>query len=373
MKRIIDNVIFRYLGALLLMGAVTALASPLTAFLGLVNIALIYLLPVLFCGAVWGRGPAMVAAAAGMLTYDFFFVPPTLKFIVEDLRYLISFAIFLLVGYITGTLSSRLKAQLTKSKLLAEQARLAQTYAETESLRTALFNSLSHDLRTPLSSIIGAVTGLLEGEEVYSPSVRKDLLQTIYQGAVRMDRFVGNLLDMARLESGMLPLRREWCDVQDIIGVSISETGEAIKGRPLKIVVQPGLPLVQADFVLIKQVLINLLDNALKYSLPESEITIQALLTGKQVKVDVTDQGQDIPEDQLALIFDKFYRLKSTLQVSGTGLGLAICKELIEAHGGKIWAENNGGRGVTFIFTLPVEELPARIPDLGKDEVVDGE
>ncbi|HEX3033349.1 MAG TPA: ATP-binding protein, partial [Bacillota bacterium] len=246
---------------------------------------------------------------------------------------------------------------------LAEQARVAQTYAESERLRTALFNSLSHDLRTPLSSILGAVTGLLEGEKVYSPSVRRDLLLTIYQGAVRMNRFVRNLLDMARLESGMITLKKEWCDIQDIIGVALGETGEAINSRPQRITVQPDLPLVKADFVLIKQVLINLLDNALKYSEPGSEIGVEVGQRGKQIEVMVADQGQIIPEEDLGLIFDKFYRLKSPLQVSGTGLGLAICRGLIEAHGGKIWAENNSSGGVTFTFTLPLDgKMPAQIP-----------
>ena len=180
---------------------------------------------------------------------------------------------------------------------------------------------------------------------------------------MRMNRFVNNLLDMARLESGMLRLNREWCDIQDIIGVALSQLDEVISSRPVKIDVEPDLPLVQADFVLIEQVLVNLLDNALKYSEPESNISISAGLNGKQLEVRVYDRGTEIPEEDLGRIFDKFYRLKSPLQVSGSGLGLSICQGIMEAHNGKIWATNCPAGGVVMSFVLPVTDFsPGQIP-----------
>lgn len=502
-----------YVWGLLMMVALTILITPIESYLGPVNVALIYLLPVLFSAANWGTAPAFVAATMGVITFDFFFVPPTLTFTIADIRYLISFGIFLIVGLITGTLSTKLKKRISNSRQekvrvaalyalsreiaavadldvilasivrkvaetiegqvllllpgkdgklelqassdpeierminenergvatwvfghdqkagkgtetlgaasglylplrteqavngvlgiylrnpkehfqpeqmrlleafaglaalafnrvkLTEQAREALTLAESERLRTALFNSLSHDLRTPLASIIGAVTGLLEGDSIYSPAARCDLLQTIHQGAVRMNRFVSNLLDMARLESGMLQLKKEWCDIEDIIGVAVSRMGEALAKRPLKTKIEPELPLIQADFALIEQVLINLLDNALKYSEPGSKISISARRSGKQLAIMVADRGQQVPAEDLGKIFDKFYRLKSPLQVSGTGLGLAICKELIEAHGGKIWATNNSNGGVSITFVLPLSEnYPGIIPGLGEGD-----
>ncbi|MFA4885885.1 MAG: sensor histidine kinase KdpD, partial [Desulfotomaculaceae bacterium] len=363
--------------AFLMMVLVTVLGSLLQPQLGLVNIAMIYLLPVLFSAVKWGTGPAVLAAVVGVLTFDFYFIPPTFTFTVADLRYLISFAIFLLVAVLTGTLATRLRQQVVSSRQrearttalyalsrdiaavaelpvvlesvarkvadtvegkvilllpdrsgklelqasslspgeyllndnewavaawvfehselagrgtdtlsgaaglyiplrteqgvrgvlgiwldnperylqpeqrrlleafaslaavavtriqLGEQAREANLLAESERLRTALFNSLSHDLRTPLASIIGAVTGLLEEDNIYTPDARSDLLQSIKQGATRMNRFVNNLLDMARLESGMLQLNKEWCDMQDIIGVAISRLGESLRSRPV--------------------------------------------------------------------------------------------------------------------------------------------
>ncbi len=249
---------------------------------------------------------------------------------------------------------------------LAEQARQAYLLAESERLWLALFNSLSHELRTPLASIIGGVTGLLEGGELYSSSTRRELLQTIRQEAERMNRLVGNLLDMARLKSGMLQLNKEWSDIQDIIGVAVSRFGEPLSTRPLKIEIEPGLPLVPADFALIEQVLVNLLDNALKYSEPGSEIFISARRKGKEIEVVVADRGQGIPPEELGQVFDKFYRLKTSRQVSGTGLGLTICKDIVEAHGGRIWAENNPGGGTVIIFVLPFgDKTPGKIPAAG--------
>ncbi|ODA39464.1 sensor histidine kinase KdpD [Desulfosporosinus sp. BG] len=252
---------------------------------------------------------------------------------------------------------------------LADEARQAHTLAESERLRTALFNSLSHDLRTPLASIIGAATGLLEDHDaVYSREARQDLLQTILQGAERMNRFVNNLLDMARLESGMLKLNKDWCDIQDIIGVAINRLDIVLAKRLLDINIPAGLPLVYADYVLIEQVLVNLLDNAVKYSEPDSKITISVRQIEMKLEIAVANRGTRIPETDLSKVFDKFYRLSSPLQVSGTGLGLSICKGIIETHDGDIWAENNELGGVTIIFNLPIDyEFSGKVPVEGGD------
>ena len=504
--------ILPYMASCLMVIFMTLGANLISSFLGLVNISLLFLLPVLISAARWGTFPAIVTAVMGTLTFDIFFVPPIFSITVADLRYLVSFAIFILVGLITGTLSVRLKEQVTYSRQrensisslyalsrevaavdnldsvlecivsnvsntldgqvmvllpndkaqlmlrkdsglnnfsndyelavanwvfergqkagkgtetfgaaaalylplsteqgthgvlgicfnetvaqfdaerirlleaftrlagmainrvkLAEQARESRALVESERLRTALFNSLSHDLRTPLSSIIGAVTGLLEDKNVvYSPDVRNELLNTILQGAERMNRFVSNLLDMARLESGMLRLNKEWCDLQDILGVSINRLGVALNRRPMDIDIQDELPLVQADGILIEQVFINLLDNAIKYSEKGSKILVSIKRQEKQLEIVVANRGQGIPETDLSKVFDKFYRLNSPLQVSGTGLGLAICKGLIEAHGGDIWADNNKLGGVTITFTLPLNnQFTGRIPAMDEGD-----
>lgn len=229
-------------------------------------------------------------------------------------------------------------------------------------MRSALFNSLSHDLRTPLASIIGAVTSLLEGDKVFDAATRRELLQTIKQEASRMNRFVSNLLDMARLESGLLKLRQEWVDIEDVIGVATSRLGEALKSRPLTIKVDPHLPLIKADFLLIEQVLVNLLDNALKYSPPGSEILLTVSCKDGWMEIAVSNKGPRLSSEDLERIFDKFYRLPTSPAVGGTGLGLAICKGIVEAHGGRIWASNHP-EGLTITFTLPLPGTgPGEIP-----------
>ncbi|MDA8227568.1 MAG: DUF4118 domain-containing protein [Desulfitobacterium hafniense] len=479
--------------------AITLVAKHLADFLGLVNIAMIFLLPVLFGSVKWGLKIGVFAALAGVLVFDFFFVPPVLTFTVYDLRYLISFGMFLLIAFMIGRLSTRLREQIESSRkreaqtsalyslsreiaavseldvvlqnvvrkiteisegqvaillpdnngilalkccsnpgidpffderertvaawvyehkqiagkgtdthsgvtgtyipLISEQgicgvirivlrnqerylqpehqrlleafagltalavsrislvetAREAKLLSESDKLRTALLNSISHDLRTPLASMIGAVTSLLEYNHLYDEASRIELLQSIQQGAMRMNRLVNNLLDMARLESGMLKLNKDWCAIEEIIGAATKRLGPIIKDRYIKIDYAQCIPLINVDFVLIEQVVVNLLDNALKYSSPESKIVMNVRTSDKEMKVAVHDWGYHIPVEDLERIFDKFYRVRAPRQISGTGLGLAISKGIIELHDGKIWAENCPDDSVSITFVLPLE------------------
>lgn len=241
---------------------------------------------------------------------------------------------------------------------LAQQARQTSLLVASDKLRTALFNSISHELRTPLASIIGAISSLLDTEGVYSGADRKELLETVQEGAARMDRLVANLLDTARLESGMMQLKKDWCDVEDVIGIALRRVAKCIEGRPLLINIPEDLPLVMADCVLLEQVLINLLDNACKYSTNGSEITITASQDETVVKIAVADRGAGIPAEYLEQVFDKFYRVEQPKSVSGTGLGLSICKGIIESHGGDIYAENRPGGGTIMTFAIPFGEQP---------------
>jgi two-component system sensor histidine kinase KdpD len=498
---------------LVMIALLTAALMPVQFYLGPVNIAMLYLLPILISAVAWGPVSAVIAAILGILCFDFFFVPPLYGFAVTDVRYLISFAIFLVVALLTGQISARLRQHITNARQrearmaalyalsreiaatnelekvleqvarkvyesvesqvvillpneenklvvmaksdgnqdiladdneravaiwvyehgqtagrgtdtlagadctyvpmrteqgilgvlgirpqdsrhllpeqrrlldalaslaavavnriqLVEQAKKVQVLAESGRLHTALFNSISHELRTPLTTIIGSVTGLLDEDDIYDPAARRGLLQTIRQSALRMNRLVTNLLDMARLESGFVHLNRERCEIQDVIGVSVSRV-ETLGKRPLKIDIEPNLPMVAIDFVLIEQVLVNLLDNAAKYSEPDYEIAIRARWKKKFLQVDIEDRGPGIPVEDLELVFDKFYRLKRSNQIGGTGLGLTICKSIIEAHGGKIWAVNNSNGGAVFSFVLPLgyETRKTAVEASGGDEI----
>jgi len=490
---------------------ITALGKVAGNAIDLTNLAMLYLLPVLFAAARLGLAPSVFAALSGVLAFDFFFVPPVFRLTVYDLRYLLTFGVFLLVATLTGTMANRLRFQAEEARkrevrtralynlsrelaavtdldellskvveqvaqtiggdttillpetdgglairsasnptgnlvvdsneravavwvyqhgqlagagtetlpgasgvylplktegevlgvlgtelsqpekyLLPEQRNLLEALAglaalaigrlkfageaqkirnleESERLSTTLYNSISHDLRTPLSSITGAVTSLLDGDEIYTPDERRSLLQNIKLGALRMNRLVSNLLDMARLESGIIKLHREWYDIQDIIGIVLRQYEGILDKRPLKINIPPDLPLIEVDSALIEQVFVNILDNAVKYSPPESEISITVAKKDSEMEITVADKGEGLPPEHEGKVFDKFYRMHSPGYVSGTGLGLSICKGIIEAHGGRIWANNRFGGGELFIFTLPCKEPPA-LPLLSEKE-----
>jgi two-component system, OmpR family, sensor histidine kinase KdpD len=239
---------------------------------------------------------------------------------------------------------------------LDEQARQAELLQITEKLQSALLNSISHDLRTPLASITGALSSLLEDEVTLNEAARRSLIETASEEADRLNRLVGNLLDMTRLEAGAMHVKSEDCDIQDVIGVTLEELGVRLVERSVKIDIPHDLPLIPMDFVLIERVLSNVIDNALKYSPSETPIEISVRMDGGYMKIRVIDQGVGIPPEDFERVFDKFYRVQRPGNVSGTGLGLAISKGIVEAHGGTISAENNPGGGTLITITLPQEE-----------------
>ena len=239
---------------------------------------------------------------------------------------------------------------------LAKEMDDARVAAEAERLRGALLTSLSHDLKTPLASILGAANSLREYGERFDAKARAEMIGTIEEEASRMARFVGNLLDMTKLESGAVELRRQPTDLSDVIGTALRRTEGLLADFKVSLDVEPDLPLLELDDMLIEQVLVNLLDNAAKYAPPSSTITIMARKMGGVVRLQIMDEGLGIPEDQLSLIFEKFHRVKSRdHQRAGTGLGLAICRGFVEAMGGAITAANRIDRsGAVFTVELPV-------------------
>ena len=248
-------------------------------------------------------------------------------------------------------------AQAIERAQLAEQARQVKLLQAAEKLQNALLNSISHDLRTPLVSITGALTTLEQQESLEEPA-RRSLIETAREEADRLNRLVGNLLDMTRLESGALQLKREPSDPQDLIGTALGQIEARLADRKVTVDVTPGIALVKLDFVLIVQVLMNLLDNAIKYSPEGSPIDIQATTSSTELRISVLDRGIGIPPEDMIRVFDKFYRVQRPrrIQAPGTGLGLAICKGIIEAHGGQIWAGSREGGGTKITFALPLDE-----------------
>jgi two-component system sensor histidine kinase KdpD len=233
----------------------------------------------------------------------------------------------------------------------------ARVLTETERLRAALLTSISHDLRTPLASILGTVSSLRSYLDKYDAGEREELLATLQDEAERLNRFVGNLLDMTRLESGAIELKLDLVDVTEIVGVALERAGNVLAHHRIEVAITPDLPMLRLDAILFEQVLFNLFDNAAKYAPPGSRIDVRARRDGDVVAIEVIDEGPGIPLDDLERIFDKFYRAQAQdRRRAGTGLGLAICRGFVEAQGGRIEAQNRADRSgavLTIRFPAP--------------------
>jgi two-component system sensor histidine kinase KdpD len=246
---------------------------------------------------------------------------------------------------------------------LAEEARRAALRVETEQLRNALLSSVSHDLRTPLGVVTGATSALLEEHPPKDDATRRELLRTAHEESLRLNRLVANLLDMTRLEAGALKVQKEVQPLEEVIGAALNRVDDRLHGRAVHTDIPADLPLVPLDPVLLEQVLINLLENATKYSPAGSPIDIVAHARGPEVTVEVDDRGPGVKAADAERVFDKFYRAKE-VEGGGVGLGLTICRGIVSAHGGRIWVEERPGGGASFRFTLPLEATTARPTEL---------
>jgi two-component system, OmpR family, sensor histidine kinase KdpD len=242
---------------------------------------------------------------------------------------------------------------------LAEEARRASLRIETEQLRNALLSSVSHDLRTPLGVVTGATSALLEDDVPKDDAVRRQLLMTVHEEAHRLNRLVRNLLDMTRLEAGALKVQKDLQPLEEVVGSALDRMEDRLRGREVKTSIPAGLPLVPFDAILIEQVLINLLENATKYSPAGTPIEVRAQAGEGEVEVEVTDRGPGVRREDAERVFDKFYRVREG-EGGGVGLGLTISRGIVSAHGGRIWVEDRAGGGASFRFTLPLEAPVAK-------------
>jgi two-component system, OmpR family, sensor histidine kinase KdpD len=250
--------------------------------------------------------------------------------------------------------------------MISHEAQQALLKAETETLRNTLLSSVSHDLRTPLAAITGAASTLLQKDVAFDASQRQELMQTIYEEAEHLNQIIRNVLGMTRLEAGAITIRKEWLPVEEIIGAVLNRLEERLKGRPVKTSLPEDLPLASFDPLLIEQVLVNLLDNAIKYTPPETPIELSAYVKDGEMFVEVADRGKGIPAGEEERIFDKFVR--GCVGGGGIGLGLTICRAIVTAHGGQIRAKNRVDGGAIFSFSLPLGEQPAMAERAENDE-----
>jgi len=256
-------------------------------------------------------------------------------------------------------------AQAITRVRLAEQARKTQVDVEAERLRNSLLSSISHDLRTPLATIVGSASTLVEEDDTLKAEDKLELSHAIYDEAQRMSSLVNNILDMARLDAGAIELNKQWYPLEEIIGAVLTRLQKRLTDRLVTVKLPPGIPMIFVDAVMIEQVLINLLENALRYTPEGSSLEIMAEASSFAVEISVADQGPGIPKGIENQLFEKFYRVRHEAAQSGVGLGLAICRAIIEAHGGSIQAQNRPTGGAVFSFIIPLDHTP---PVMGPEE-----
>lgn len=293
----------------------------------------------------YGQWPSLLCSALSAAAFDYFFIPPRFKFAVFDARYLVTFAVFFVVTFLT----SRLTVQSRKS---AAMALAAEMKAEREKLISSLVSSVSHDLKTPLTSISGAVSTLIEQEASISREDRKQLLEAINDESLRLNRLVGKTLQIMKLESGAVNPRKEIHSLEAVVGSVLVRLETLLEGRKISTDI-PGELTAPLDDLLIEQVLTNLLENAVRHTAAGTPIDIRAFRDPERVRVEVLDRGPGVPEEDRERIFEKFYR-RGKKDDWGSGLGLAICQGILKIHQGEIGVRDRDGGGSVFHFSLPV-------------------
>ena len=307
-----------------------------------------FLLSTLVVAILWGRGPAITGAVAASAAFNFFFVPPwDAAFSIPTVEEAVLLAGMLAIAVAVGTSIERMR------RVRAE----ADQYAASERLQKVLLSCISHDLKTPLTGVIGSLSTLLE-ERALGQEGRQELLTIAYREAKQLDRFVTQTLEMSRLEAEAFRVRKERLDVRAVIDRAADHLREVFEERPCRVELPPRLPAVYVDAILFPHALINIIDNAAKYSPPGTPIEITACAGLNDVVISVADRGIGIPVEHLRRVFEKFSRLRQPASaagvVGGTGLGLAIAKGIAEAHGGAIWAERRDGGGTIVSISLPL-------------------
>ena len=358
--------------------AVSALAALLAAaaerWLGLSDLSLVFMLAVVLVATRSSTGPALLTAVLCFLAYNFFFIEPRYTLYINARDGVATVLLFLAAALLAGRLASRLAMQVqalresqrqmlerqAQAQQLAEDLQAERVAGETERLRNALLSSVSHDLRTPLASIIGAAGSLDSYGDAMDAQDRHALLDTVRSEGERLDRYIQNLLDMTRLGHGTLPLNRDWIGVDELIGSAVGRLRRYQPGTRFTVSVDPGLGPIWVHPALVEQALFNVIENAAKFSPDDEAVAIDARRVGERLRIDVVDRGPGIPEDERARIFDMFYSVeRGDRGRHGTGLGLAICQGMVGAHGGRVEAlPNPAGAGTLIAVTLPMREPP---------------
>lgn len=332
------------------------------------TVALSLLLVVLASATFFGRNPALLASFVAMICFNYFFLPPIHTFSISDPQNLAAWAAFTLTALITGELSAYARRRARESERLYEElqkafksATEAEAFKQSEKLKSALLDAVTHDLRTPLTSIKAAVTTLLDSEGGHRTieldgEGRVDFLEIINEETDRLNRFIEGMVELARVETGSIKDIGTLSSVEEIISIALDRAARMIEPYDLKVDIEPDLPLIRVDARAIAEVIYNLVDNAVKYSPPGSVISIAAKPHGNIVVISVMDEGRGIPDEMRERVFEKFVRIGDD-RTKGLGVGLAIARGIVEAQNGTITARpGDKGRGTKVILRLPIGE-----------------
>jgi len=329
-----------YLKTFLFFCLIAGLSALLYPMIGYRAVGFIFLLGVMVVGLVESHGPALFAAFLSALAWNFLFIPPRFTFVIGHPDDVILCLTYFVAALITGVLTSQIRR-----------------HQGAEKLHQTLLNSISHELRTPLTAIMGAATALGDEKAPNTTEFRVELARELTSATDRLNRVIENLLDMSRLNSGVISLKKEWHDIHDLVGVAIKRLGKNLQSHKVVLGLGNDLPLINIDFRLMEHVLSNVILNAVQYSPKGSAIIISSLAEDQTIQIMIDDHGPGITPGQLAKIFDKFYRLPGT-PAGGTGLGLSIAKNIVELHDGVIFAENRVDGGARFVIRLPRGKAP---------------
>ena len=325
------NFIFK---ALAILAVITLISNIFRDHLQIINIALIHILPVIFVAIHGNLKATFFITFISVILLNFLYIPPLYSIDISNELYIWSFGIFVIVGWI-----------------ITVQARDLSAKTKQNELKESILNIISHDLRTPLSTIHGTINLLLSDKKMTEKS-KENLLEDISYASLRMKRLITNLLDSTRLTDKNFDLKLEWCDFEDIVGVALEEFSQKQSGDLLDIKID-DMTLYWGDNTLLTQLMVNLIDNAIKYAKEDTIIKLEILNLNNFIKVTIFNESEYIDKKKLKNIFDKFYRLEDTNDISGSGIGLAICKSIVKLHSGEIKASSKNS-GVSIEINLPI-------------------
>jgi len=311
------------------------------------TVALILMVTVSLIAMFFDVFPVLTAAVLSALIWNFFFIPPRFTFHIGKSEDILMFLMYFVIALINTVLTIKIRQFDKKAQIKEGEKNLLKLY-------NTLLNSLSHELRTPISAIIGATDNLQNNMVRLTEQNKTELISEISVASLRLNRHVENLLNMSRLESGTLKINTDWCDINELIYVVISQFKETASEHKIEVSLPEALPFVSLDFGLMEQVLLNLVHNAINYSPKNTEIRVSADCINDHVVIRVEDEGNGFPEDQIDKVFDRFYRLNNP-RTGGTGLGLSIVKGFVEAHNGKVFLENIPAGGARFTIDIPAK------------------